>query len=337
MTLYLSAAMLAISFQFLYGMQCQNEFGLNVDWFIAIRIQGSGREYAILDSLRSQFRLSNEDEVLGRNFGLINPNSDSVIAWNDQPPEGTGHTSSTTYAHSKGLMAVGANDDIGMIISHSIPKYPQIDSDKIDPISPISSEYGQHAICITLKNNGKENALRIWRNLIEGNPNIYFDTLQKKGKEIKPSKETNLLKLELGPFTILTKPRYQVELVFEDILIPYWSNRIAPMGFYLETWGRPYLPSICNMPSQAINILRISILGFDWKNTQDHSKWALSNLASSNLFCASDLNHQESQNKRGGNFFCIRNQEVYRSMRETILEMECGSGLTKYRTQLFRK
>ena len=126
---------------------CVNEEGTKVDWFIAMRLNPDKdpRVYAIIDSTNSKkWRKTDETSIFKKLFDPISPLADGVIAWNDSPGNDLDHASQTT-AHSKGLIA-GAkeseNRKTGFILHHSIPKFPNIYDDNIDPVSMKSSSYG---------------------------------------------------------------------------------------------------------------------------------------------------------------------------------------------------
>ena len=53
---------------------------------------------------------------------------------------------------------------------------------------------------------------------------------------------------------------------------------------------------------------------FKWKQTQDHSKWALPSNNSLNYSCFGDMNRMESQFKRGGAFYCIESKLLKQAM-----------------------
>ena len=126
------------------AFQCVNEFGHEVDWFIAMRLNPSKdpREYAVIDSNDSMnWRSTNEESIFGNLFDAVSPGDDHVIAWNDNPADNTTSTS-TSYAHSKGLMAIERDGNTGFLLTHSIPEFPTITKKQIFYESPKGSVYG---------------------------------------------------------------------------------------------------------------------------------------------------------------------------------------------------
>jgi len=123
---------------------CLNERQDEVDWFIAIRINGpvSPRRYAIMDSKLRKWRETTEVELLKPIFTQIKAIDDMVISWNDEPPKEV--RPGDMYAHAKGFIAFNRESETGFYFMHSIPKYPWIDkiTGDVDFVSPKSSYYG---------------------------------------------------------------------------------------------------------------------------------------------------------------------------------------------------
>ena len=134
------------------------------------------------------------------------------------------------------------------------------------------------------------------------------------------------LSQKLGEFTFVTKPASMLVNVFESFLAPFWSNALKTnVGFYIETWGRPLIPSDCDSKNQMINVQSVKNGSMIWTETQDHSKWAISVQNNLKLVCVGDLNHQTSQAQRGGSFLCLTNDLVYKAFSSLILSHDCDS------------
>lgn len=58
---------------------------------------------------------------LTQTLALINKNKLERVAWNDEKPN---NQTSSSKAHSKGLIAYSASTGRGFYLVHSIPKYP---------------------------------------------------------------------------------------------------------------------------------------------------------------------------------------------------------------------
>lgn len=60
----------------------------------------------------------------------------------------------------------------------------------------------------------------------------------------------------------------------------------------MESWGRPYAPSDCSGTYSVKNVVDIDTESGKWKNSDDHSKWAISETGS--WACIGGMNHMES-------------------------------------------
>lgn len=84
--------------------------------------------------------------------------------------------------------------------------------------------------------------------------------------------------------------------------------------WYVETWKRgspiksPWL--------QVKDITDLCINNIHYKETQDHSKWAVSNQ----YYFIGDLNRMASQAKRGGGGFLVKDPEIARAFRALIVQ-----------------
>lgn len=109
--------------------------------------------------------------------------------------------------------------------------------------------------------------------------------------------------------------------IFEDGLAAIFSS-----DFVAETWGRPYQYPWCgndNNPFQVGNVASLKHLsGIEWKNTQDHSKWAVSVSEKVVWSCIGDMNRMVSQWKRGGMFYCLQSPLLNTAFKNLILFQE---------------
>jgi len=79
---------------------------------------------------------------------MINSQKMQLAAWNDEKPTGEVNSS---CAHSKGLMAYNLPAQKGLLLTHSIPKFPSIVNGHVDPtISASQNIYGQNLACFSM-------------------------------------------------------------------------------------------------------------------------------------------------------------------------------------------
>jgi hypothetical protein len=87
-------------------------------------------------------------------------------------------------------------------------------------------------------------------------------------------------------------------------------------SFYVRTWTRPKsAPPLCEAYS-LYNVLNVKFNDYSFKETKEHSKWAVS--INKNIVCFGDLNHTASQSKRGGNIVCFINEILSNIMKKAV-------------------
>ena len=71
------------------------------------------------------------------------------IAWNDQNPNGS---KSGVRAHSKNLLIFDKETKNGIVIAHSMPRYPSFANDVVNyTIADSQRVYGQHFFCFKVE------------------------------------------------------------------------------------------------------------------------------------------------------------------------------------------
>ena len=312
----------------LLSHHCKDEDGNEVEWFISMRLVSNNRaprEYGIIDSRRSSaWRQTTEEGLFTPLFKGIKPNEDGTFAWNDKNGN-TDKQIGNTFAHSKGLLVGGKNFNNlkkGFILSHSIPGFPTITDNDINPVSPTNSSYGQHAICITLTNSETE-VISIIGELKAMKIPVYYNSLG-VATTMKPY-PSDIKQFTLSDFQILVKSQSNRQHIYSEILFPHFKNTLKlEKGLFVESWGRPYIVSECLKTTGLIdNVTSMEILGHPYTSTQDHAKWVVSMEDNIPLVCFSDLNNMESQHERGGLFLCFQNQSVYQLLRNAIKSSQC--------------
>jgi len=90
-----------------------------------------------------------DNSPLTQTLGLINKDKLERVAWNDEKPN---NQTSSSVAHSKGLIAYNKAAGRGFYIVHSIPKYPAfLDDHNVNmTIGKSEQVYGQHLACFSL-------------------------------------------------------------------------------------------------------------------------------------------------------------------------------------------
>jgi hypothetical protein len=138
-----------------YSQKCLNRDGKPVDWYLQLHLPASvDSGYLYFDSLSTQpqfEKVSSSPDSQGQPlFNTLSqisslPNTD-YIAWNDQNPNGS---TSSVKAHSKSVLLFEKETNNGIVIVHSMPKYPAIVDHQAQITIPDSQKvYGQHFFCL---------------------------------------------------------------------------------------------------------------------------------------------------------------------------------------------
>ena len=139
-----------------YSQACLDPNGNTVAWWVQLLFPGSvPGGFAYIDSTftSSDFTIFQEtpdaaNTPLTRTLTQINSMNLQSTAWNDENPNGK---TSSSKAHSKGVIAYNEGSYLGFLLDHSIPQFPSFNGFKVDTsISEGQEKYGQHAFCLTL-------------------------------------------------------------------------------------------------------------------------------------------------------------------------------------------
>ena len=288
---------------------CVNEKNQPVDWFVSLRVPNS-RQYLIYQSNQNTFRQTDES-LLEMMVSKLSWDKGGLLMWNDQTVNGDGPTST---AHSKGILHWEETN--GFLFVHSIPQFAETNGKTVSGSTRTTSNYGQSIVCFTL--NSRAQADKIIEHLVAQKSNFYEDTFG-VGKVKKGSYSEYIQNKELPfGFEMVTKTYGHTVHPFEGMLTSAFK-----VGWLANTWGRPYMGSSCDASNKISNIKLKNLGGVVMKDTQDHSKWALSYGDKRRLVCIGDLNHMESQKNRGGSFICRDDPVLYKAMFSLILDDEC--------------
>jgi len=318
-----------------HALSCICEKGERHDWILALRLPGSTpRQMYRFDTTGKKWKQLDESDggeaYLRKLLSQVHPTTHSYIAFNDESPEGNGSTGGSTTAHAKGVVAWDPKKGEGFYLLHSVPKFPHFSKTKgFDYVTPSSSSYGQHYLCITLKS--EEHVTKLREMFAYQNSHVYvdnFDPLEEKvtarrqfmaQKMLKASSDDETVYNELvWGWTMITKPRADTDLLWDDSVVPYYKD-----AFAVKSWGRPASASHCR---SALKISNVSSVGFSsdvtWDDTNDHSKWGVSEKKK--IFCIADMNRMDSQATRGGSALCIDNTTVHTGFKDIVAKDECG-------------
>ncbi|KAL3072658.1 hypothetical protein niasHS_017632 [Heterodera schachtii] len=338
-------ALFSVFPQNLFGYSCKSLSGKDVDWFVAYKLpdlgsDGDGTAFLYSDANTAAWRLSDknvEDKssaiglTVSQLFTAKKKKGDFFALFNDENPN-NGKTDSNR-AHMKGMLVF---DDIsGFWLVHSVPKFPA--STGADYVYPQSGKRnGQSMLCITLSSTALK---EIGQQLFVAQPNVYdfqlpdsfarlFPDLAKAVnrttfpyKKRVPFSVTDVHSLKGQSFTTFHKHKQFGKDLYSELVAPRLKSSI-----YVETWlvGRGDLPSNCSSSFKVHNVLSVKASKFAFKNTEDHSKWAVSE--SGRWTCIGDINRQQSQARRGGGTVCLSNPKIASLYQSAVAGAECCEG-----------
>jgi deoxyribonuclease II len=114
-------------------------------------------------------------------------------------------------------------------------------------------------------------------------------------------------------------------LKYYEQSVPLVRHRNEPEEFVTETWQRSsggISPDICEPKKEIVNLHEIEIEidkeNIQWKETVDHSKWAVSLNKEQPISCFADINRMDSQALRGGSATCFTQKIIHNNMLKLI-------------------
>jgi len=252
----------------------------------------------------------------------------NYMMYNDEVPDGK---VSTNRGHTKGVVMFDAKSLVWLV--HSTPNFPnQRDSGYAFPSG--GNKFGQSFLCISMPISELP---KVARQLLYSWPCIYeyevanmfrnkYEDLDLvlKGKHVKSEPWSNIeyLKTVGKDYTII--PSFAK---FNDFQADIYNDLISPhfeVNLFTETWqnGPGRCASNCSDGNFVKNIVSMDILGNQYTETKDHSKWALSEDSVHAMLCIGGINRMTSQFHRGGASFCLRSPELWTVIRSSIVEYE---------------
>lgn len=254
-------------------------------------------------------------------------NEYSLIAYNDdEPDDERGANLHSRGAHAKGVVGYDEKNIVWMI--HSIPNYPDFNENKENKIEivdemttqrliwnnidPSQLIYGQSIII--LKFSYSETQLEsIYNQLNVMNAHIYYNTSNYSRNPINSKKDSlTLIRLiDLGEdIKHLSKHEKWGKDLFEHL------STELDITVLCETWCKPASPST----NRVKNVRTVKWNEkLSYSTTNDHSKYAVSMNEDKPYVFIGDINHMDSQLRRGGGAVIIKNKELWKAF-HSILE-----------------
>ena len=273
------------------------------------------------------------------------PSAEGYVLFNDQDPDGK---MSDAHAHAKGVIAFSARGveggGSGFWLGHSAPKFPGFQKHGYAGYPDYASRYGQSFLCLSF--TSLEHLDEAVRAQLWNNPQVYDaavpaaladrlpNTAALAGGLPEPPAESVHFDVSVGlpesrydseDFTVFAKSRHWGRFLYEEAVEPFYAE-----GFLWETWMNGVNPdeTFCAGDKEghkydSVNIRRVDPGdGRGFKETQDHSKWGVSQGKHKKVVCIGDINRQQHQNIRGGGTVCKEDPDMWAAFHGLIKEAD---------------
>ena len=321
-----------------------DENGKPVDWWFAYKVpklakeatspSATGYEYVYYDPnigevVKSPNLLTSGKGALDLTLRTVFDKPDATTGWilyNDEMPSDAKRMDSSSFGHTKGVIAFDTDTKTAFWLLHSWPKFA--DPPASDMPTPI---YGQTYLCLSID---MATASRIADQMINHQePQVYVP-------RIPPSLEKK------DPLFLLTQPlnpnatgdadviqcKTRGGLAFQVIAKnrkwnkDFWNDLVGPTlksDMNVETWIRGKIPPVLDSDgihkTFDVKYIDFSSLGipWTWPETHDHAKWGLT--VDSDWVCVGDINRMVSQEKRGGGTIAFQDEKLWAALSKTDL------------------
>jgi deoxyribonuclease-2 len=304
-----------------FALQCYDDTNQLVDSWFAIK-EPKGTYYVYTDPLTPFLpsHLSLNDTVSGALASTLKQlwvEGTEYILFNDEPP--TGYASGLS-GHTKGIWAW--NDKEAFVLTHSIPLFPKgpMTVSSYEGLGSNAYIYGQSIACFSFS---LSTLVLLAEQMILTAPDIY---------EKKTGPNTPIALQTLAGGFVSKEPLCNSSAVFTVGGLPIvffskssqWNNELYSQcialtlheSLFAETWIRGSATGPSCSGKYHVNDISLLELPFNdiYKETQDHSKWAIGK----EHVCVADINRMLTQYKRGGGAFCFTNPALANVLNETI-------------------
>lgn len=321
-----------------------DESGNPVDWWFAYKVPklgktadeptATGYEYIYYDPnikkvVQSPNLLTDGKGALDLTLKAIFDTPAPTTGWilyNDEMPADANRTDSSTYGHTKGVLAFNTDSKTALWILHSWPKYADAGATSMP-----TPDYGQTYLCISID---METASKIAAQMTNHQvPQVYIP-------RIPGSLDKN------DPLYLLSQPLNPNPTGDSDVLAyksrggfdfkviaknqkwnkDFWNDLVGPTlgaDINVETWIRGKIPPTLDSDgihkTFDVKYIDLSPLGmpWNWPETHDHAKWAVS--VDSDWVCVGDINRMVSQEKRGGGTIAFQDNILWSALSKTDL------------------
>jgi deoxyribonuclease-2 len=262
-----------------------------------------------------------------------------VMFYNDQPPPASAaaaaasafpnnQSAGVSYGHSKGV--VGWEAESGFWLVHSFPEFPSALADGYKGVDESQQIYGQSVMCVSTDATGLDvvgeqlqyNYAQIYEAIVPADATPKDLAAAANGQHFSSAiaSTRELVAIDGTKFTSFSKTGQWGKELYSDLVAPGLEADLL-----VETWIRGgKIPSSC--PTSGYSVKNVQMLQFPnlpaFKETQDHSKWAISVDENVNVTCVGGINQMTSQNTRGGGTVCLQNNALWNSFSSLVYQVE---------------
>ena len=318
--------------------QCLDNDGNAVPWWFMYKTAG-GFEFAYVDgstrasSISKFSRYMNDTSnpiALTRTLQALVEDKFSWFQYNDQPDIGT---ASSSYGHSKGVVAFNPSSESGFWLTHSTPKFPASSGIAQFYFPETEVKYGQTFLCVELDSH--DDIEKIGAHLQVIKPFLYFSTMDQSSLSSYPNimhvlngdwitkAGTMVNSLDVGGLTMtaLSKNKEWNDALWGDLVAPYFQQNLI-----VQSWIRGYAEGAYCTPTHQYDVVDTQEMQMpgdgggvqEWSEGADHSKWCVSSDSDTRLVCIGDINRMTSQFKRGGGAICFEESTMHDQLTSVI-------------------
>lgn len=321
-----------------------DENGKPVDWWFAYKVpklgkdadapSASGYEYVYYDPnvgkvVKSPYLLTDGkgalDLTLSSIFDKPGPGTGWIL-YNDEMPADAKRKDSSSFGHTKGVIAFDTASKTALWLLHSWPKFA--DPHAAEMPTPI---YGQTFLCISLDMATASKIADQMCNHQE--PQVYApvlpaslskdDPLYRLTQPLNPNAAGDADSIDCKSrgglaFKVIAKNRKWAKDFWND-----WVGPTIKADMDVETWIRGKIPPTLDSDgihkTFDVKYIDLSPLGipWTWPETHDHAKWGIS--VDSDWVCVGDINRMISQEKRGGGTIAFQDERLWAALSKTDL------------------
>ncbi|XP_059481798.1 deoxyribonuclease-2-alpha [Neocloeon triangulifer] len=335
---------------------CRDEQGNPVDWFVLYKLprlhqsplaevklglayvfftSSSPRTGWTLGSFTVNDTRSPPGQTLRPLYAPGNADLLSVL-YNDQPPD---VPVSFTHGHTKGVVFAGQGQGVWLV--HSVPHFPPNPKTSGYGYPATGEHYGQSMLCVTLPTGQMD---PVGTQLTYNHPFVYASTLPQNLVSAMPelanaargahtSRPPYFRKVDIKSVRGQKFTSFAKTSDFRKDLYADWVSAELQASLMVESWpnGPGRLPPSCNMNFKVVDVLGLNIRVdgesvAEFKDQEDHSKWAIQYPGTTSWTCVGDINRMESQKERAGGTVCLNLMKVWSAFKEAVVSTEkCGA------------